>query len=356
MNKTLAIIGLLILISAFFVHSDMEEEIKKTLKNKKKLDEIKSQVNDVLNNLPERTKGAIGKDRVYHVRISGSEAEINLKGGIITTVSSGKPSSPTHYFDSSYGAIEKIVNSENKVLSVVDALFRGEIRITKVPLCKEDIQCEDHQVCTSKGCTDAFTLVVVPLGYSSSDLSKFLSDSRPEIDLVEKYLPLNTDLMRVHYVNPKVCPDSKCVDVCSDCQNTVRDCAKKAGLLGAASKIVGVSKEDVKTVFPGGKELLLCGCAGGIPFDTSISRSRLFTDKGVYCYNTVAHELGHQLGLYHVNAIGNEAGSCLGPNKADCNEKNKKSDIMGYAWPQDHFGPAAVNFMTSNVLKRFQGD
>jgi hypothetical protein len=355
MKRLLGIIGFIIVFCSLISFADITDDIKNTLKDKKELEDIKAKVNDVIDALPSKTKGVIGTDRVYHVRVSGSEATVHLKNGKITQVYSGKPDSATHYFDSTYSAIEKIVKSDNKALSVVDALFKGDVRITKAPLCDNDIECQDHQVCTATGCKDAFTLVVVPLGYGGSELSVFKRDARPEIDLVEKYLPIDSDFMRVYYVNPSVCPDSSCTDVCSDCQNTIKNCAKKAGLFGVASKIVGVSKGHVKTILPGGKELLLCGCAGGIPFDTSVSRSRLYTDEGVYCYNTVSHELGHQLGLYHVNAIGSEAGACQGPNKADCNEANKQSDIMGYAWPQDHFGPAAVDFLKSTVLKRFQG-
>ena len=38
----------------------------------------------------------------------------------------------------------------------------------------------------------------------------------------------------------------------------------------------------------------------------------------------------------------------------DCNDANKASDIMGYGWPQDHFGPTATSYLTTSVLGDYQ--
>jgi len=353
-NVLLFLVIAVVLCSVVSAETSLDD-LKNKLSSRAELAKVMAGVNEALDSVPASVKALIGTDRVYHVRISTSSLGLIIKDGRITGLFPGTPANPTHYADTSYDVALKIANSDSFLATQIGwAILRGDIRITKVPLCKDDSSCNDNEVCTSKGCVDAYTIAVVPLGYGASEYNDFYSKAKPEIDLLENYLPMDSDYLRVHYVDPKVCPNMQCKDVHSDCQNTARECARRAGLLGAADKVAGVSKGDVITYY-GGQSIMLCGCAGGIPSYTSVSRSRLYVGNGVYCYNTVPHEMGHQLGLYHVDATGEEAGACMGPNANDCKQSNKKSDIMGYDWPQDHFGPAARNYLQTNVLKNYQG-
>ncbi|MCF7860796.1 hypothetical protein K9M79_01005 [Candidatus Woesearchaeota archaeon] len=335
-----------ILIALLFVGSSYavtNSEIRESLKVQANLDSMKTTVNDVLGDMPSQISSMIGENREYHARVGSSDMGIILKNGKIDSIGYGKPDKPTHRIDVPLSVVNQIVGADNQGSEVVKALIKGDIQIYELPPCDDDRQCEDNQVCTQDGCVDAFTLIVVPIGYSRGENDDFYGSAQPEVALFEKYAPVEN--MRVHYVNPDVCPDYTCNDVCVDCQIEARKCARTSGYIGIADKIVAISKGDVKT-YIGNQPLMLCGCAGGIPADTSVSRARLFADGGVYCYNTVPHELGHQLGLYHVDSTGEEAGSCLGPNADDCSETNKASDIMGYGWPQDHFGPKATSYLT----------
>lgn len=330
-----------------------DAELKKTLTYDSELNTIKNQFNSFLGQLPGLIKGVVAKDGTYHVRVSGYNVMVVLKSGEITSIWRGKPDNPDYVADAKYETVLKIANGDNPLGATTQALISGDIRVAKAAKCDEDIECADNQVCDDGQCRDAFTIAVVPIGYSSGEYNDFYEKAKSEMDLFDQFAPV--DYVRVHYVNPSVCPNYECTEVCVDCQNTVRDCAQKAGLVGVADKVAGVSKGDVQMHIGGGQYMLLCGCAGGIPTYTSLSRSRLYVEGGVYCYNTVPHEMGHQLGLYHIDATGEEAGACQGPNAVDCKEANKKADIMGYAWPQDHFGPAATSYLINDPFKGYQG-
>lgn len=154
--------------------------------------------------------------------------------------------------------------------------------------------------------------------------------------------------LRAHYVNPSICKDISCSDGCNDCQNAAIECAKKSGLSGIANKIIAITKNSLVT-YDNNKQVRLCGCAGGIPSLTSISLD------SYSCEQTVSHEVGHSLGLYHIACEGSEAGACLGPNAVDCKDSNKNTDIMSYCHPRDHYGPAAYNFLKSNVFSNYLG-
>lgn len=322
-------------------------KIRDVIKDSNQMNQLKEQINSVASQIPQHIFNFVGDNQVYHVRIGSSSLGLTIKNKQITSITTSRPNSPTHFADTTYSVLAEIANADNPMEQTLYAFILGKIRISEAPSCSNDNQCNDNEVCASEGCKSAFTLVMVPMGYANNEMSKFMADAEPEVDLFKQYAPLKNDRVRVHYVDPKVCPNAQCDDVCRDCQNTASSCAVTAGLAGVTDKVAGVSKGDVRVDLGGNNWLLLCGCAGGIPSFTSVSRSRLYVQNGVYCYNTVPHEVGHQLGLYHIDATGEEAGSCLGPNAADCNEANKKSDIMGYDWPQDHFGPAATNYLKS---------
>ena len=328
-------------------------DIRNMLRDQNQLNELKDMINQGLDGAPDQVSIIIGTDRVYHARIGSNNVAIILSNSRVSSITPGTPDNPTHIIYASESTVLQIANAEDPVSTAINAVLQGQIIITTAPQCSEDSACDDNQVCNNGQCEDAYTIAVVPIAYSANQYSDFYNKAKPEMDLVLAHIPMDTNKIRIHYVNPSVCPDYTCNDVCRDCQNTARDCVARAGLVGVADKVVGVSRDDV-SVMINGQPYLLCGCAGGIPAYTSVSRSRLYVDQGVYCYMTVVHELGHQLGLYHVDSTGEEGGACQGPNAADCQESNKASDIMGYGWPQDHFGPAATSYLRTNVLGGYQ--
>lgn len=344
-------ISMLVLVSAA-ENAMTQDDIKKILADESELKSLASQVNSMLNSFPGAFTLIFGTNEMYHARIGSHNLAVSLKNGKVDSISTVKPSNPTYFADTSYAALVKIANSGNPLLAVINAVWNNEILITKAPPCTIDLSCRDNEVCTKAGCKKAFTVVAVPIAYSANDYADFYGKAKPEVDILANYLPVDNELIRVHYIDPKVCPDLKCKDVCTDCQDAALSCARKAGLASFADRLVAVSKTDVMTYY-GSQSLLLCGCAGGIPSFTSVSRSRLYVPEGVYCYATVVHEAGHQLGLYHVNSAGDEGGACQGPNAADCNDARKPTDLMGYAVPTDHFGPAALNYL-KNLLSAYQ--
>ncbi len=360
MKKLFSILVVLLVlsgsVSALQVGNLDKNSLFKRLRDKNELQKYKDNINNILGQLPRPLKATVaGTDRSYEVRISGyGSLGVVMKDGKVISITKGTPQFRTHYADMSYQTLLTVMNDDNQFIQAVLALVNGKIRISKAAGCSRDEQCKADEVCDAGRCRDAFTIAVVPIKYGANEGSKFLNDAKPELGLFMKYMPINQDLVRVHYIDPSVCPNYQCKDTCRDCQATASSCAKKAGLAGVADKVFGISKEDT-VVYVNNRPMLICGCAGGIPSYTSVSRARKYVPGGVYCYNTVPHEAGHQLNLWHVDSTGEEAGACQGVNKADCKQSNKASDIMGYGWPQDHFGPAALSYLKSSPLKDYQG-
>lgn len=350
-KKSITIL-LIILLSLQTVFSVSTAEINAALRDENSLNTARNELNVLIEQVPQLSY-LLGNNRIYHARIGSYNLGVTLENGIVTSITPSAPQNPTHILYVNSETIDEVLNSQDPLSTIIDIIRQGKIVIIENSECSVDTECADNQVCSNGDCREAYTLAVVPIGYNSGEYDSFYSSAQPEMELVKQYLPLNSKYLRIHYVNPNICPNYECVDVCRDCQNTAIQCARNAGLVGVADKVVGVSKGDV-AVYINGEPLLLCGCAGGIPAYSSVSRSRLYVGQGVYCYQTVIHELGHQLGLYHVDATGEEGGACQGPNAADCNEPNKASDIMGYAWPQDHFGPAATSYLQTSVLNAYQ--
>jgi hypothetical protein len=351
--KIITISIILIMLMPFSVFAELtKSDLRATLANDEALASMKDQANSAISSVPSYLN-VLGKDRIYEVKISGNYLTVIMKESKITSIKSGRPAKPTHQIITKESTVISIINSDNLVSSLISALMKNEIIIKTAPACTNNEACAPDQVCKDGECKNAYTLLVVPIAYSSGDLEKFKQAAEPEIQLLKNFIPMESDNLRIHYVDPKVCPDYKCKDVCRDCQSTASQCAIKSGLATYADKVLAVSKDDVKT-YAGDSSLMLCGCAGGIPSQTSVSRARVYVQEGVYCYNTVPHEFGHQVGLYHINAEGSEEGSCQGPNAADCKEADKKEDIMGYAYPQDHFGPAATSYLTKGQFSAYQ--
>lgn len=352
MMKKIWTVILIVLFSLQAVFSATPAEISDALRDQNMLNTAMNELNVLLEQIPQLSM-LLGQNRVYHARIGSNNLGITLQNGRVTSITPGTPSNPTHILYASSETINEVLSATDPLTTIINIVTQGKIVIIENSECRTNNECADNEVCSNGQCRSAYTIAVVPLGYASGEYDAFYNAAQPEVQLVAQYIPMNNQYLRVHYVNPSVCANLQCTDVCRDCQSTSTECARRAGLVGVADKVVAVSKGDVAT-YINGQPLLLCGCAAGIPSYTSVSRSRLYVTGGVYCYQTVIHELGHQLGLYHVNAVGNEGGACQGPNAADCNDANKMTDIMGYAWPQDHFGPAANTYLRSNVLNAYQ--
>lgn len=350
--KKIFIFLLILLVAIPFSTALSRREIANKLKDQTELNDIKEKANKVLQDWP-YLKTLIGQNRRFQVRISSSKIGLILKNGKITEIWPDEPDNPTHYASTRYSTVQNIAEAEQPTTEALSAWFNGEIVIVDAPQCREHTDCKDNQVCQADGtCKNAFTLVMVPIGYSQSEFNTFKDQhANPEVSLLTRTAPIND--IRVHYIDPKICANSKCYDACGDCQREAIRCAQRAGLASTATLIAAVTKDHLRTQLPNKEWLPICGCAGGIPALTSVSKSRYRGSRGIFCYGTVRHEMGHQLGLYHVNALGFEGGACLGPNSADCNHPKKMTDIMGYALPTDHFGPAA-HAILKNYFNRWK--
>mgnify|MGYP001575850057 FL=1 len=71
------------------------------------------------------------------------------------------------------------------------------------------------------------------------------------------------------------------------------------------------------------------------------------------CTGTPAHEIGHQLDLYHINC-GSPASACMGVNAADCNDPDFRTDIMSYCG-ETHYGPQAYKYLKIKYFNRILG-
>ncbi len=323
-----------------------ESDLRRAMEDEAMLMSGISEANAALEEVPGSIKGVIGTDELYHVRIDGTNIALTLRDGRIASVSSMRPSSPTKRLDTNYDVLVRIANADEPVQQAIIEFINNRIRISSVGGCSSDRACADNEICESGRCAAAFTVAVVPLGYTPSETNDFLQKASWEVEYMKSKLP--TDKIRVHYVSPSVCNDVQCRDACEDCQTAAYDCVRRAGLASAVDKIAAVS-DNPTYAYPGGRQFEICGCAGGIPSLTSVSKSHVWEGNMVWCLTTMVHEVGHSLGLYHVDATGQEAGACLGPNAADCQQTDKQTDIMGYGAPRDHFGPAALNHLKNRM-------
>lgn len=185
-----------------------------------------------------------------------------------------------------------------------------------------------------KRCYEIFDLVFVSVGASAS---QFNSDANFALqDFLRKSpfkdCPNPSERVKAHFLGPDKCRVSGCSNHCGDCIGKGRRCVRDNGL--------GSIYDKFAVITPGGG--WRGGCAGAIPNDGE-SSSAGFPQVHV-------HELGHNLGLYHIDSIcGRPAGACIGPNAGDCNEPDKRQDIMTYCMIFAKYGPRAYQYMkTSN--------
>ncbi len=346
----------ILLISFLFVSSlavCSDAQIQALMRDQTRLMSSIGMVNGFIRQLPGQVTGFIPDNAVILARVSGSQVTIVVRNKQIQSIYVGQVSKPDYYLDTHYDVVCGIADSEHPANTIFYYLLNGKISLRKAESCSTDLQCADNQVCEQGYCKNAFTIVVVPLDYASNEYWDFYRKSKWEMDYMLSTMKFPAKRVRIHYVDPKVCPNYECSDACSDCQSKALDCARKAGLASVADRVIAGHKGDL-AAHAGGRVIPVCGCAGGIPSRTSVAQNHKQVGQYYYCVTSMPHELGHSLGLYHVNSMGNEGGACQGPNAADCNDARKNSDIMGYKHPRDHYGPAAYSYL-QNLLARFSG-
>jgi hypothetical protein len=343
--SVLMILLLVLVVSA--QKSFTQADIRNILENDDELAVHMGTVNGILEQIPSAlTSSIFDANEIIHFKVGGSTVEATMSGGTIIAIRAGALNSPTLIAKARYSTLSDIAGSDNLPGAISEAIWSGKISIDGHSPCTSNLQCEDNQVCSSDGeCKKAFTLVVTPYGYSEGQMSVFKQDAEGMVNDFLAKAPVDAEEVRVHYVDPKVCADISCdsnANACTDCNNKASQCARKAGLRGVADKVAAVTRESLAQEF-NGQSWELCGCAASINSLSSITRSH------AWCAQTFAHEVGHSLGLYHIDATGQEAGACNNPNAADCTESGKVTFVMGYGRPRSNFGPAATTHLNDEM-------
>jgi hypothetical protein len=212
-----------------------------------------------------------------------------------------------------------------------------------------DADYNDKTKCNIK----TYLLVFVPIGYGS-DFNSFKNDAEKSFDAFLARIPLkecSDERSRIesYIVNPSEssqCQISTCYDICSDCNSKALACANS--ILGIQGKINKVAALCKGSTCPGA-----CGCANGIP--GTASSSNMATCRGVL-YEIPSHEIGHTMGLGHVDcdvachACPPYANNC---NCPDCSEPDKRPFIMDYCYPMERYGPAAYQCLKEGEFKSY---
>jgi len=203
----------------------------------------------------------------------------------------------------------------------------------------------DGQSCSSP---DTYDVVFVPLNYGSSEFSQFRQKAEATFAMFTSESPFQAcsslnNRIQAHYLDDM---GGSCTGICTSCPSTAQDRVLDSDLANQWDKVVGICKGSSCSTSQGA-----CGCAEGIPGDASATNQ-------IDCGGTAAdrvgtHEMGHTMGLYHVEQCGASSG-CTGPNAADCNEPSsqKQDFVMGYCTQQE-FGPAAYGHLENNVFSDY---
>jgi hypothetical protein len=205
-------------------------------------------------------------------------------------------------------------------------------------------------------------LVFVPIGYDPNESEEFRSLAK---DAANRFLSVSPfrecDLpegqIEVYAIDPSACNISGCRNICGkwdgekDCQALVEDCS--VNVLGQFDFAIGLCKGTSC----GGK----CGgCAKDIPSKTVVVNTA--DCGGADAAHIVTHELGHALGIYHVNSTfgvngcwDHEGGACLGPNADDCklDDENRSAMIMAYCPSMDVYGPAGYKYLKNRLFPKY---
>ena len=201
-----------------------------------------------------------------------------------------------------------------------------------------------------------YNIVFVPLYYSTTDTDLFRNNAQQSFDYfvsVSPFRECSNPLSRVKLliIDPKDCQVSSCSDICSDCQSRAMSCVSNSPYNGVWDKVIGLCK--------GNSCRGACGCANGIPADSSLTN---FQDCRAPAYRIPSHEGGHSFGLYHLRSTSgvngcwdNEGGPCQGPNRADCQlSANEISEcIMPYCPSMNKYCPAGYDHLKNVVFKDY---
>lgn len=144
------------------------------------------------------------------------------------------------------------------------------------------------------------------------------------------------------------------------CYKEMRQCANNQLGTGNWNKLVGIAEGNGPVITtPSGATGRLCGRAKNIPSDISVSYSACGTD-------TVSHEAGHTLGLYHIHGgQGDPGGTVCDLPSSQPNENDGKcrgtpltereNFIMSYSDTRQEFGPSGLNHMEMAKFSSYLG-
>ncbi len=215
--------------------------------------------------------------------------------------------------------------------------------------------CPQGEAWNGSACKDKerYQVVFVPARYSSQ--SQFSNHADQAFNYFVSKSPFNQCSNPSHKITKTELDISQCNIQNCDIRNTacysrMIQCANDELGVGNWNKIIGLAKGDGPTVtLPNGVTGTLCGKASGIPSPISISYSACGID-------TVSHEVGHTLGLYHISTPGNnEGGACQGPNQEDCNEpvSDRRNFLMSYSDTRNKYGPAGYQYIEEDVVQSY---
>ena len=236
--------------------------------------------------------------------------------------------------------------------------------------CKSDLECnptknfEDYE----KACCDSgkqwngeecvsikvYHLVFVPIGFGSGEYDSFKSYADMSFEKFKQEIPLRdcADIdsrIEAHIIEPGItseCQITGCTDLCGECNSLALACANSISeLRGKINKVTALCKGSSC-----GRQY--CGCANGIPGTASS------TNMDCGCCDVPTHEVGHTMGLGHVDC-GVPCHACP-PYANNCNCQDcslsataKRSFIMDYCSPMEEFGPAAYQCLKDNEFKDY---
>lgn len=240
--------------------------------------------------------------------------------------------------------------SSNLKCNEVDPNFKG-YKSNKA-CCPEGTRWDGNK-CVEVKKIEAFDVFIVPVGLNANDQDKYLSAALSFMNHFLSVSPFREcknrdELIRFWIINISDCPDeasTQCSHHCYDCISIGRKCARKW------ENKLGINYDKFVVFTRGGG--WRGGCAGNIPYDGS--SNSLLDCSSYLCIPS--HEIGHNLGLGHVNC-GVDCHACLyypffngpAPNCPDCNHPERASFIMDYCRPDQRYGPAAYNFLANNFI------